>query len=417
MTYDSSRADRDPVEDRLVALAGLAPELPPDFAGSVRFAVRRRTRRHAAVAVLGVAVAAVLVVTAGLRTLAGGIDARPQPAAVSLAEWPARGPLVGQPGLAAEVTRAWARDGGQAVSDVSLLYAGPAGGTRFVVARGRTAVGALSVGFFSSAATAAALGSGSAAPGPLWLRGTLHPAPSAQVVSIATNHLGDGTGVKSPGDGAVVGFALGAPGTLDLTVNTSTIDDQMVEGLGHRHLFAEADIMFPTSLAVTDTVTRWDAAGHQSTTPVDIAGIGDPTLVAGVQLGAAGHLTVAAGTAAGVHVGDLVVSHNGLVARIDETTATQSSALLVSDPHFTMAAVSDITKVHGQVEHSAGDLRFVADDANSKPELNRVVTATTPAVTIGFAGGGTRTPVVALTPAVTGQLPATLTVLTLSKTR
>jgi hypothetical protein len=415
MIDDSPREDHDQVQDRLVALAARAPELPPNFAALVRGAARRRTRRRAAMAFAGLAAAAV-VVAAGLPTFTNGSDPGPQPAATALTDWPARGPLVGQSGLTAEVTQAWARDGVESVSDVSLLYAGPAGGTRFVVARGTSADGTLSVGFFSSAATVQAAQSGSASPGPLWLRGSLHPAVSAQVLSIATNHLGAGKGVKSPGDGAVVGFALGAPGTVDLTVNTTTIDDQMVEGLGHRHLFAEADRLFPTSLAVTDTVIRWDHSGHQSITPVDIAGIGDPTLVAPVQLGRDGHLTVSAGTDAGVHIGDLVLSHDGLVARIDAATHSSSSALLVSDPRFTIRAVSDITNVRGQVDHSAGALRFVADDASSKPSLNRVVTATTPAVTIGFAGGGTTTPDVALTPAVTGELPATLTVLMLSAT-
>lgn len=414
MTDDSGRADYDQVEGRLLALAARAPQLPPNFAASVRGAVRRRTRRRAASTLAGLAAAAVLVVTAGLPTLTSGTDTGPQSASASLTDWPARGPLVGQPGLAAEVTQAWGRDGGESVSDVSLLYAGPAGGTRFVVARGTTADGRLVVGFFSSAATVAAAQVDSASPGPLWLRGSLHPTVSAQVLSIATNHLGAGKGVKSPGDGAVVGFALGAPGTKDLTVDSSTIDDQMVEGgLGHRNLFAEADRLFPTSLAVTDTVTRWDSTGHQSLTPVDIAGIGDPTLVAPVEVGDAGHLTVAAGTDAGVHIGDLVLSHNGLVARIDTATASSSTALLVSDAAFTMQAVSDITKAAGRVDHSAGSLQFVADDTSSNPNINRVVTVTSPAVTIGFSGG-TNGPVVALRPAVTGQMPTTLTVLMLS---
>ena len=416
MTDDSAPADHH-IEGRLLALAARAPELPPNFAASVKGAARRRSRRRAASAGVGLVAAAVVVVTSGLHTFTGGTDAALRPATVSLTDWPARGPLVGQPGLAAEVSQAWSRDGAVNVSDVSLLYAGPAVGTRFVVARGTTADGTLTVGFFSSAATAAAAQTGSASAGPLWLRGSLHPAASAQVLSIATNRLGEGKGVKSPGDGAVVGFALGAPGTEDLTVNSSTIDDQMTEGgLGHRHLYADAERLFPTSLAVTDTVTRWDSSGHQSVTPVDTAGIGDPTLVAPDQLSAAGHLTVSAGTDAGIHTGDLVLDHNGLVARIDSVTASSSSALLVSDPSFTIRAVSDITNVPGTVDHSAGALRFLATDASSQPDLNRVVTATTPAVTIGFSGGGTTTPAVTLTPAVSGQLPTTLTVLKLSPT-
>lgn len=400
------------LEARLLALAERAPALPPRFADQVRAARRRRLRTGAGGGLLTIVVVAIIVAIPSLRPFSRTTTGSPQTPRLPVAAWPARGPMVGQPGLAAEVAQDWTRDGGVALTDVAVLYAGPVAGTRFVVARGLTPAGALRVGFFSSAGAADPV-NGATPVGPLWLRGEFTPDPAAAVLSIATNYLGSGKGVQASGSAPVVAFALGAPGTADVNVSSTTIDDQMIEGgVGHRHMDVSFAIMFPDSISVTDTVSRWDADGHETSMPVDISGIGEPTVPAAVTVTNAGHVTLDVGATQGVAAGDLVMTRTGLLGEVDTVTAATATAVLVSDPVFHIRAVSDITHVPGQVNHrTGGALRFTATDPTQQYEVNRVVTDTTPAVTIGFAPGGTATSVPPLTPAVTGAVPATVTVL------
>ena len=192
----------------------------------------------------------------------------------------------------------------------------------------------------------------------------------------------------------------------------------MAEGLGHRHQEASGDILFPASLAVTDTVTRWDAHGHSTMTPVDLPGIGEPTITVAATRGSPGHLTLASGIAQHIHVGDLAMTRAGLVGEVDDVSASTASVLLVSDRSFRIDALSDITHVPGQVNYGAdGTLRFLATEPSQQSDVNRVITGTTPAVTIGFAPGGTATFVPPLTPAVAGVYPTTLTVVRIPPVR
>ncbi len=401
------------VEARLAALAERSAELPPHFSTRVAVATKRRTRRRAGAGSIGVTLAAVAVVLAGpgLPRLHGSTDQAGTRATSSPADWSPRGPLVAEPGLLQEVTTAWTRDSGSPVAAVKLLYGGPVSGTRFVVAAGTTQQGQPVVGFFSTAASASSARSDSPAPGPLWLRGSVPAVMGTGVVSIATSHLGPGLGADTPEGAGVIAFALGAPGTSNLSFQSSTVDDAMSESGSRSASAVDWLQLFPTSIAVTDSVIRWDNAGHKTTVAVDTGGIGDPEVTVGSTVTAAGDVSLEAGSSSGIHAGDLVMTPDGLVGRVAAVSTSSSTVQRVSDPSFAVTATSDITKITGQVGHVSGNLQFSAQRDFPVGTVNRVLTDTTPAVTIGFADSKAGAPGAVLRPAVSGALPSRLTVI------